>query len=124
MTNWIIFLCVGVIITVLSLRKCSIDSIDSSWVPFASGMVGIIIVMLSILVILFGALRVPQSINNFTKQKAYIETHEAKSPVEDAALTSKKIELNEWLYDAQCSKSRFGSWSFYPDSIFEWEPIE
>ena len=43
MTNWIIFLCVGVIITVLSLRKCSIDS---SWVPFASGMVGIIIVML------------------------------------------------------------------------------
>ena len=121
MTNWIIFLCVGVIITVLSLRKCSIDS---SWVPFASGMVGIIIVMLSILVILFGVLQVPQSINNFTKQKAYIETHEAKNPVEDAALTSKKIELNEWLYDAQCSKSRFGSWSFYPESIFELEPIE
>lgn len=48
----------------------------------------------------------------------------AKSPVEDAALTSKKIELNEWLYDAQCSKSRFGSWSFYPESIFELEPIE
>lgn len=120
MTNWIIFLCVGVIITVLSLRKCSIDS---SWVPFASGMVGIIIV-LSILVILFGVLNVPRSINNFTKQKAYIETHEVKNAVEDAALTSKKIELNEWLYDAQCSKSRFGSWSFYPESIFELEPIE
>lgn len=121
MMNWIIFLCVGVIITVLSLRKCSIDS---SWVPFASGMVGIIIVMLSIVVILVGVLQVPQSINNFTKQKAYIETHEAKNAVEDAALTSKKIELNEWLYDAQCSKSRFGSWSFYPESIFELEPIE
>ena len=50
--------------------------------------------------------------------------HEAKNAVEDAALTSKKIELNEWLYDAQCSKSRFGSWSFYPDSIFDLEPIE
>ena len=67
---------------------------------------------------------VPRSINNFTKQKAYIETHEVKNAVEDAALTSKKIELNEWLYDAQCSKSRFGSWSFYPESIFELEPIE
>nr|UVX52221.1 MAG: hypothetical protein [Bacteriophage sp.] len=87
-------------------------------------MVGIIIVMLSILVILFGVLNVPRSINNFTKQKAYIETHEVKNAVEDAALTSKKIELNEWLYDAQCSKSRFGSWSFYPESIFELEPIE
>lgn len=73
--TWIIFLCVWVIITVLSLRKCSIDS---SWVPFASGMVGIIIVMISIIVILVGVLQVPQSINNFTKQKAYIETHEAK----------------------------------------------
>ena len=58
------------------------------------------------------------------RQKAYIEMHEAKNAVEDAALTSKKIELNEWLYDAQCSKSRFGSWSFYPDSIFDLEPIE
>ena len=70
--TWIIFLCVWVIITVLSLRKCSIDS---SWVPFASGMVGIIIVMISIIVILVGVLQVPQSINNFTKQKALSLIH-------------------------------------------------
>lgn len=60
----------------------------------------------------------------FAQQKAYIESHVAENDVEDAALTAKKIELNEWLFAAQYSKARYGSWSLYPDAVMDLEPIE
>lgn len=60
----------------------------------------------------------------FAQQKAYIESHIAENAVEDAALTAKKIELNDWLFEAQYSKARYGSWSLYPDAVMDLEPIE
>lgn len=60
----------------------------------------------------------------FAQQKAYIESHIAENAVEDAALTAKKIELNDWLFEAQYSKARYGSWSLYPDTVMDLEPIE
>ena len=119
--NWVIVLVASIISTGVSVRAHIKNDSDFG---FFVGLISILASIVSVAIILVGVLQTPQSINNFTKQKAYIEMHEAKNAVEDAALTSKKIELNEWLYDAQCSKSRFGSWSFYPDSIFDLEPIE
>lgn len=119
--NWIIVLIVSIIAIGISAWAAIEKYSDFG---FFGGLVGILASVISLMVILVGVLQTPQSVNNFTKQKAYIEMHEAKNAVEDAALTSKKIELNEWLYDAQCSKSRFGGWSFYPDSIFDLEPIQ
>ena len=60
----------------------------------------------------------------FAQQKAYIESHIAENAVEDAALTAKKIELNDWLFESQYSKARYGSWSLYPDTVMDLEPIE
>ena len=60
----------------------------------------------------------------FAQQKAYIESHVAENAVEDAALTTKKIELNDWLFAAQYSKAHYGSWSLYPDAVMDLEPIE
>ena len=65
-----------------------------------------------------------REIDEYIRQKAYIETHTAVNAVEDAALTSKKIELNGWLYKAQSDKTRHGAWSIYPDAVMELEPIE
>ena len=65
-----------------------------------------------------------REIDESIRQKAYIETHTAVNAVEDAALTSKKIELNGWLYKAQSDKTRHGAWSLYPDAVMELEPIE
>ena len=65
-----------------------------------------------------------REIDEDIRQKAYIETHTAVNAVEDAALTSKKIELNGWLYKAQSDKTRHGAWSLYPDAVMELEPIE
>lgn len=120
--NWIIVIVAGII--AICVSHWFDGMIGSSLCLFAVETISIIAIVTAVVVILVGVLETPQSINNFNRQKAYIEMHEAKNAVEDAALTSKKIELNEWLYDAQCSKSRFGSWSFYPDSIFDLEPIE
>lgn len=120
--NWVIVIVVGII--GICVSHWLEGKIDFFLCLLAVGAISIIAIVTAVVVILVGVLETPQSINNFNRQKAYIEMHEAENAVEDAALTSKKIELNEWLYDAQCSKSRFGSWSFYPESIFELEPIE
>lgn len=120
--NWIIVIVFGIIGICVSLWLDG--KIDCFLCLLAVEAISIIAIVMAVVVILVGVLETPQSINNFNRQKSYIEMHEAKNAVEDAALTSKKIELNEWLYDAQCIKSRFGSWSFYPDSIFDLEPIE
>lgn len=66
----------------------------------------------------------PKEIIVFEQQKAYIETHIPKNDIEDAAITSKKVELNDWLYEAQFSKKIFGGWSIYSDKVLELEPIE
>lgn len=120
--NWIIVIVFGII--GICVSHWLGEKTDFSLCLLGVEAISIIVVVMAVVVILVGVLETPQSINNFNRQKAYIEMHEAKNAVEDAALTSKKIELNEWLYDAQCSKSRFGGWSFYPDSIFDLEPIE
>lgn len=119
--NWIIVIVGGIIVIYVSHWLWY----EKHFVLFLPAeIIAIMAVVMMGMGILVGVLETPQSINNFNRQKAYIEMHEAKNAEEDAALTSKKIELNEWLYDAQCRKSRFGSWSFYPDSIFDLEPIE
>ena len=65
------------------------------------------------------------SVALFERQKAYIENHIPIDPIENAAITNKKIELNEWLFAAQYSKSRFGdAWTFTPSDILDWQPIQ
>ena len=63
-------------------------------------------------------------IDSYIRQKAYIESHIAENTIEDAALTSKKIELTDWLFEAQSSKMRLGNWSLYPDAVMDLTPIE
>ena len=62
--------------------------------------------------------------NEFAHQKVFFDSHVAADAVEDAALTAKNIELNGWLFKAQYSKARLGSWSLYPDTVMDLEPIE
>jgi hypothetical protein len=83
-----------------------------------------VISFISLCVICINSFLVPKSINEFTQQSEYIENHTVKSDIENAAITTKKIELNSWLYNAKWFESKFGIFSFYPDSIQELEPIQ
>jgi TonB-dependent SusC/RagA subfamily outer membrane receptor len=56
--------------------------------------------------------------------KEYIENYESTSEYDTAAIASKKIELNQWLYEAQYTKEYYPICSFYSDEILELEPIK
>ena len=66
-----------------------------------------------------------EAIATFEKQKEYFE--QVVPTLEDGenyALTQKKIELNEWLYQAQYNKKHYSFFSLYPDSVLELEEIK
>lgn len=65
-----------------------------------------------------------QELNAFICQKEYIESYELTSEYDAAAILSKKIELNEWLYEQQYVKRNRSICSFYGDEILELEPIK
>jgi hypothetical protein len=70
----------------------------------------------------------PMSCNHdlsiFINQKEYIESYEPTSEYDTAAITNKKVELNEWLYAVQHTKEHFPICSFYGDEILQIEPIK
>lgn len=92
--------------------------------PEPVGFLSIVVAVMWGVVVLVSALTISSNINQFDKQKLYFQTHKPASEIEDAALTQKKIEYNEWLYNAQWSKNKFGAWSLYDDEILEYEPIQ
>lgn len=59
----------------------------------------------------------------FKRQKEYIENHISDNELEDVAITTKKIELNDWLFDAQYSKTHYSFFSLYSDEVLLLEPI-
>jgi hypothetical protein len=72
----------------------------------------------------YSSLCYKQHYNLFVSQQQYIETHVPKTEVEDAALTQKKIEYNEWLYNAKWQRNIFGDFSIVDKSILDLKPIE
>ena len=119
--NWIVLLVVSISGAAIFLWSAIIKCSDFCLAAFAFSFSAAAI---SLIVTLAFGIQAPRNVDGYINQKAYIENYEAKAPIEDASLTAKKIELNGWLYSAQYSKSRFGGWSFYPDSILELEPIK
>ena len=81
-------------------------------------------VVIGLLTIYNIGISVPQEINKFENQKAYITSHTAVEPLENAALTNKKIELNDWLFNAQWEVKHRKGWTFYPDTVLELEAIQ
>jgi hypothetical protein len=92
--------------------------------PYACGAISAVLAVLVLVVCVVLCTSAPIEIEQFEKTKAYVENHISSYPLEDAAITSKKIELNQWLFEAQTRKSAFGAWSFYPESVLDMEPIE
>lgn len=91
---------------------------------FATGCISGITVLFFLIIFICASITTPQAIYKFQTQKQYIESHTVEDPVENAALTNKKIELNDWLYTAQYRNANWGGWSFYPDSVQDLTPIE
>lgn len=81
--------------------------------------------------IIFLIIYIPSSIytnkvnyNEFVSQKQYIENHVAENEVENAALTTKKIELNSWLYSSQYNLENYSFFTLVDKRVQELDPIE
>lgn len=121
MINWIILgvalVVVCVVAFVLEYRKFY------GW-TFVIGFATAVVAGVILLVCPLARISINSGCSVFAQQKAYIESHIAENAVEDAALTAKKVEMNDWLFKAQYSKAHYGSWSLYPDTVMDLEPIE
>ena len=65
-----------------------------------------------------------KSIEVFKNQKQYIENAKSDNPVEDAAITQKKIEYNDWLFSEQAYYKNYRAFSLMPSEILYLEPIQ
>jgi hypothetical protein len=83
-----------------------------------------IIVPILLFFCIFCPIQDRQDTSVFVSQKSYIESHVSKNSIEDAALTTEKIKLNDWLYNAQYWESNYPSWTFLPKEVKSLTPIE
>ena len=66
-----------------------------------------------------------QEIYTFEKQKEYIEQVVPTLPETDNyAITHKRIELNEWLYDIQFKNKNYKFWNLIPEEVLDLTPIK
>ena len=121
MITWIIIDVVLVALCVI-LIIIGNNSYYFDWIAIIGVIVGMIVFFMIVLTIIT-PFAIEKQINIFEQQSEYIQNHEPDDAIENAALTNKKIELNEWLYSAQWRKEKFGAWSFYPETIFDLKPI-
>lgn len=120
--NLIIICVIAVIIFVLSVIGFRLsDQYDEFFCAVVC--ISCIVAIFSGAIYLCGSINVQKEIAKFEQQKQYIESHIANSAIEDAALTSKKIELNEWLYSVQWNCEHLGNWSLVPEYVMELEAI-
>lgn len=95
------------------------------------GMTGPILLILGCICILIAGtllicctIEANRELDAFTSQKEYIESYEPTSEYDAAAILSKKIELNQWLYEKQYVRANRPICSFYGAEILELEPIK
>lgn len=121
--NWIIVCVVSVIIFTLSLVGLwRLDEYCEFFLALIC--ISVLVAISSVMIYFCGTLDTQKNITKFEKQKQYIESHIANNAIEDAALTSEKMELNEWLYSAQWKREKLGDWSLIPEYVLELEAIK
>ncbi len=119
--NWLILAFVCILVSVVAFwlaGKCFED-----W-PIAVSMISALAAIVCIIVLPVNTYLARTGESLFIEQKEYIESHVSQTEIEDAALTSKKIELNAWLFKAQYQKSLYKGRSLYSAEILDWEPIQ
>jgi len=118
---WWIILAISATAIVAGIIGTCYDDCSNWFVSIISGACAFLIAGMVILIL---SIQRPQEIAVFEQQKAYIESHMSKNDIEDAALTTKKIELNDWLYNAQYQYEHFKGWNLCPDNIKELQAIK
>lgn len=119
---WYILAVISLIALVAGIIVANV-SYDYDWIGISASVAGGFLLILCIILIPSCYVGDRQSINAFVKQKEYIENHVVDNDIENATLTNKKIDLNQWLINAQYYKEHYPLFTFLPDEIMELTPI-
>lgn len=84
---------------------------------------GIAIASIAILIWGVGSTSYMADLNQFKTQKVYMESHREET-MQNATMTMKKIEYNEWLVNEQYWYNNYYVLSFADKEIMELDPIE
>ena len=118
----VITLAVGIVSTCIVRKSHCYSSWD--YVSPICVILGIVFTLIATTLLIVVPMDNNKKLSNFLNQKEYIESYEPTSEYDNAAITSKKIELNEWLYTVQYNKEHYPICSFYGDEILDIEPIK
>ena len=114
---------VGIILWLVGANGSFFDSREDVGVFMTA--IGAVVTVIMVAVCVSCTLGYKKEVETFKKQKEYIETVVPTLPnTDNFALTQKRIELNEWLYDAQYKKENYPFFSLYPDEVLELEEIK
>ena len=81
-------------------------------------------VLVTVIMLIICPIQAKAELNTFRAHKEYVENYEMTSEYDTAAIVTKKIELNEWLYKAQYTKEHYPICSFFGDEVLDLEPIK
>lgn len=119
---WIVLAVVCLILVIVGIVIHVLNEWDDVGILMAL-IFGIILLVLLICIPVV-AIADRQNVTVFKLHKEYIESHVPVDSIENAALTNKKIELNDWLFGAQYAKEHYGIFTFYPDEVITLQPIK
>lgn len=112
-----VMLIAGIILLIVDAKSLTVDYGPAGFGLTLSG-AAFLIVFAMVIVAMTASHNT--AISTFIRQKEYFETVVPTLPDSDNyALTQKKIELNEWLYEAQYEKKYYSFFSLYSDKILE-----
>lgn len=118
---WIILLVLSVVVLIVGIIFAIVGFDIAPVLMIATGLTGVLILGL---VIPGTIIENNNLIEVFKNQKQYIENVKSDNPVEDAALTQKKIEYNDWLFTEQNFYKNYQFFTLMPSEILYLEPIQ
>lgn len=117
-----VMLIVGIILLIVD-AKCW--RISCGTAGFGLTLSGAVFLLVFAVVIIAMSASHDTAISTFIRQKKFFETVvPTLTDSDNYALTLKKIELNEWLYEAQYEKKYYSFFSLYSDKILELTEIQ
>ena len=120
---WIILLVALTVLAVVSGFFASRPYTEEE--PFVVGCIASTLIAIAIgLCVIRISITNNSNLNQFQQQKEYIENHQPTGTYDDAAITTKKIEYNEWLFNAQYRYENYWFFTLIPQGVMDLEPIQ
>lgn len=121
-------ICLFLAITAFIIHLISENWSMPSWLDVCFGLGAVICFSVALVVFIvcpITKVTYDKEISAFIQQKHYIEEVAPNLPETDNyALTMKKIELNQWLYEAQFKVKHYKAFTLYSDEVLKLEEIK